>query len=205
VCWNESQYRFRTCHWCSQFPYRTLWGGIPGKLSECLQICHFFCPWSGWWHDNWEILSTLPCTQRGLLGHHCCILQLRGIYTVFRYLESIGLPYHSSFSPSSLQCTIPSRSADQAALQQSLVKNRWFSFQRKQSRPGKPLEEFFFSFPHNSEVCHVQTLKQYEALTTPLRLKDVTKLIISLVKPHKLVKLAAITQWLHEILRLAGI
>jgi len=76
----------------------------------------------------------------------------------------------------------------------------------KQSRQGEPLEEFFFSsFPQNSEVCHVQTLKQYEALTTPLRLRDVIKLFISLIKPHKPVKLAAITQWLHEILRLAGI
>ena len=31
-----------------QFPGGTLWGGIPGKLSKCLQICHFLLPSLAW-------------------------------------------------------------------------------------------------------------------------------------------------------------
>ena len=50
----------------------------------------------------------------------------------------------------------------------------------------------------------MQLFKLYEALIAPLRLLDVTKLFISLVKPHKPVKSAAIGQWFHEILRLVG-
>ena len=76
----------------------------------------------------------------------------------------------------------------------------------KQSRQGKPLREFFFPpFPHNSELCPVETLKQYELLTSSLRSHNVSILSISLVKPHKSVSSATVARWMREVLRLAGI
>ena len=76
----------------------------------------------------------------------------------------------------------------------------------KQSRQGKPLREFFFPpFPHNSKLCPVETLKQYELLTSSLRSHNVSILSISLVKPHKSVSSATVARWMREVLRLAGI
>jgi len=72
-----------------------------------------------------------------------------------------------------------------------------------QSRQGKPLTELFS--PTFLTVWNSQTLKQYEALTASLRPRDVTKLFISLVKPHNPVTSATIVRWLSEVLKLAGV
>ena len=108
VCWKELQYRFRTCLWCSQFPGGTLWGGIPGKLSTCLQICHFFSTRSGWWRENWQTSSTLPCTFHATCRPPLlCYTAAWNVRTsrpkVLRKYRVIiyVLPYHSSFSPPS--------------------------------------------------------------------------------------------------------
>ena len=62
------------------------------------------------------------------------------------------------------------------------------------------------SFPHNSQLCPVETLKQYKMLTAPLRPSTTTNLFnIALVKPHKAVSSATIARWLREILKLDGI
>ena len=70
----------------------------------------------------------------------------------------------------------------------------------KQSAQGKPLKEYFFpSFPNNPQLCPVETLKQYEVLTVPLRPNTTTNLFIALVKPHKAESLATIARWLREV------
>ena len=57
----------------------------------------------------------------------------------------------------------------------------------KQSRQGKPIEEFFFpSFPSNTTLCPVNTLTVYLDKTESLR-GEVTKLFVSFIKPHKAV------------------
>ena len=53
----------------------------------------------------------------------------------------------------------------------------------KQSRQGKPLTEFIFpSFPQDSGLCPVETLKSYEARTAPNRGIE-EKLFLALIKP----------------------
>ena len=78
-----------------------------------------------------------------------------------------------------LALTRPSRSADLISL--SLGRRRFSSegvtflpsTLAKQSRQGKPLVEFFFpSFSHDESLCPVQTLQQYELVTSPFRLGE---------------------------------
>ena len=125
-----------------------------------------------------------------------CYTATWNVQIVLQYLEGLGsstsllLKFLTFKLARLLALTRPSCSADLAALQ---LGHRRFSPEgvvflpaalAKQSRQGKPLKEFFFpSFPHNSKLCPVKTLKQYEALTATLRPRDVTKLFISLVKP----------------------
>ena len=111
-----------------------------------------------------------------------------------------------------LALTRPSRSADLVSLQLDRCHFRpegvvlLPATLAKQSAQGKPLKEYFFpSFPHNSQLRPVKTLKQYEVLTAPLRPSTTTNLFIALVKPHKAVSSATIARWLHEVLKLAGI
>ena len=76
----------------------------------------------------------------------------------------------------------------------------------KQSSQGRVLREFFFpSFPHDVNLCPVETLRQYESVTASLRPKDTTRLFVAVVKPHKPVASCTITCWLRETLKLAGI
>ena len=76
----------------------------------------------------------------------------------------------------------------------------------KQSRQGKPLVEFFFpSFSHDESLCPVQTLWQYELVTSPFRLGDQQELFLAIVKPHKLVSYCTIARWLKCVLKDAGI
>ena len=140
------------------------------------------------------------------------------VQTVIQYLESLGpttalpLKFLTFKLVMLLALTRPSRSADLVSLQ---LDRRHFRPEgvvflpaalAKQSAQGKPLKEYFFpSFPDNSQLCPVETLKQYEVLTAPLRPSTTTNLFIALVKPHKAVSSATIARWLREVLKLAGI
>ena len=75
----------------------------------------------------------------------------------------------------------------------------------KQSRQGKPIEEFFFpSFLINSTLCPVHTLTVYLDKSESLRGEE-TKLFVSFIKPHKAVTSSTIARWLRSILEHSGI
>lgn len=75
----------------------------------------------------------------------------------------------------------------------------------KQSRQGKPIEEFFFpSLPGNSNLCPVISLKAYLEKTRVVR-GDETKLFVSFIKPHKAVTSSSIARWLKSTLEDAGV
>ena len=81
----------------------------------------------------------------------------------------------------------PSRSADLASL---CIKNCQYkpegvtflpSSLAKQSRQGKPLTDYFFaSFPDNKRLCPVETLRQYQQMTAPLR-SEADQLLIVII------------------------
>ena len=111
-----------------------------------------------------------------------------------------------------LALTRPSRSADLSSL--SLARRRFSpegvtflpSTLAKQSRQGKPLVEFFFpSFSHDESLCPVQTLRQYELVTSPFRLGGQQELFLAIVKPHKPVSSCTVARWLKCVLKDAGI
>ena len=105
----------------------------------------------------------------------------------------------------------PSRSADLASFS---MKNCRYnpegvtflpSSLAKQSRQGKPLTDYFFaSFPDNKQLCPVETLRQYQSVTAPLR-SDSDQLLIAIIKPHKPVASCTIAHWLKEVLKMAGV
>ena len=77
-----------------------------------------------------------------------------------------------------LALTRPSRSADLSSL--SLARRRYSpegvtflpAALAKQSHQGKPLVEFFFpSFSHDESLCPIQTLRQYESVTSPWEIR----------------------------------
>ena len=105
----------------------------------------------------------------------------------------------------------PSRSADLASLcvKSCRYKPEGVTFLpsnlAKQSRQGKPLTDYFFaSFPDNNQLCPVQTLRQYQRVTAPLRLES-DQLLIAIVEPHKPVAPCTIARWLKEVLKMSGI
>ena len=107
--------------------------------------------------------------------------------------------------------TRPSRSADLAALSVSKCqfKPEGVSFLpsglAKQSRQGKPLTDIFFaSFPDNKELCPVEILRQYMAVTFPLR-KESDQLFVAIIKPHKPVAPCTISRRLKEVLKLSDV
>ena len=107
--------------------------------------------------------------------------------------------------------TRPSRSADlsQLNIQRMSYTASGVSFMptvlAKQSRQGKPITEFFFpSFPENTTLCPVSSLKVYLDLTKQLRGEE-PRLFISFIKPHKAVTSSSIARWLKTILEEAGI
>jgi len=64
----------------------------------------------------------------------------------------------------------------------------------KQSRQSKPLTDYFFgSFLDNAELYPEATPQQFQTVTSSLR-KDSTKLLVAIIKPHKLVAPCTITQ-----------
>ena len=106
-----------------------------------------------------------------------------------------------------LVLTRPSRSADLARCRYKLEGVVFLpATLAKQLSQGRTLREFFFlSFPHNTNLCSVETLQQYEAATAALRPKDFSKLFMAIKKPHKPVARCTIAQWLKITLGLAGI
>ena len=110
-----------------------------------------------------------------------------------------------------LSLTRPSRSADLVSLNvdhcQYKPESVVFlpSSLAKQSRQGKPLVEYYFaSFPDNKQLCPVETLRQYQLATMPLR-KGHTQLFLATINPHNLVTSCTIAQWLKEVLEMSGI
>ena len=137
---------------------------------------------------------------------------------VLQYLKGLGPSSDLSLKQLTyklvmlLALTRPSRSADLSSL--SLARRRFSpegvtflpATLAKQSRQGKPLVEFFFpSFSHDEGLCPVQTLRQYESVTFPLRLGVQQELFLAIVKPHKPVSSCTIARWLKCVLNDAGI
>ena len=137
---------------------------------------------------------------------------------VLQYLKSLGPSSDLTLKKLThklvmlLALTRPSRSADLSSL--SLARRRYSpegvtflpAALAKQSRQGKPLVEFFFpSFSHDESLCPVQTLRQYESVTSPLRLGDQQELFLAIVKPHKPVSSCTIARWLKCVLGDSGI
>lgn len=60
---------------------------------------------------------------------------------------------------------------------------------------------FFPSFPLNTNLCPMETLRQYEAATTTLR-SDACRLFVAIREPHKQVTSSTIACWLKEMLKL---
>ena len=140
------------------------------------------------------------------------------VQVVLRYFESLGPSTSLSLKLLTFKLvmlmalTRPSRSADLASLQldRQHYKPEGVVFLpatlAKQSSQGRLLREFFFpSFPHNTTLCPVETLKLYERCTAALRPKDTNKLFVAIKKSHQLVASCTIARWLKETLRLAGI
>ena len=121
---------------------------------------------------------------------------------VLQYLKGLGPSSDLSLKQLTyklvmlLALTRPSRSADLSSL--SLARRRFSpegvtflpATLAKQSRQGKPLVEFFFpSFSHDEGLCPVQTLRQYESVTFPLRLGVQQELFLNLTSQYPPVRL----------------
>ena len=110
-----------------------------------------------------------------------------------------------------LALTRPSRSADLYELD---LKGRQYQPDgvvfiptglAKQSRQGKPVATFFYpSFPSDSLVCPVTTLKAYEECTANVRGTE-TESFLVIIKPNKAVASSTIARWLKSLLQAAGI
>jgi len=140
------------------------------------------------------------------------------VQVVLQYLEGLGPSDALTLKQPMLKLTMlmcltrPSCSADLAFLQldRHQFKPEGIVFLpsalAKQSSQGRVVREFFFpSFPQNSTLCPVETLRHYEQATAPLRPNDTSKLLVTIVKPHKPVASCTIAHCLHETLKLAGI
>ena len=80
----------------------------------------------------------------------------------------------------------------------------------KQSRPSKPLTDFFYPrFPDDTDVCPVVTIQAYERRTldfrTPISNSGKTSLFLSWIGKHDPVTSSTIARWLKTCLQEAGI
>ena len=136
---------------------------------------------------------------------------------VLAYLKSLGSNECLSLKQLTWKTTMllaltrPSRSADLSNLD---ITGRQYRPEgvaflpctlTKQSRQGKHIAELFFpSFPHDTKVCPVITLRAYEERTSGLRSIE-TRLLVSLIKPHKKVTSSTIVRWIRSLLEAAGV
>ncbi len=168
------------------------------------------------------------------VGHHPLITRLiKGVFntrpplpkytstwnvqTVLDHITSMGANNGLSLKELTLKTvmllslTRPSRSADLAQLEVGAMHPHpdGVSFTpthlSKQSRQGRPLQDFFFpSFKQNLLLCPVTTLEAYLERTKNCR-GQVTKVLIGTIKPHKAVAPSTIARWLKTMLECAGI
>ena len=79
----------------------------------------------------------------------------------------------------------------------------------KTSRPGDPPKvSFHAAFPSDVDLCPVECLKCYEALTSAFRPKDPSlpnQLFLSYIRPHSPVTSSSVARWIKSILELSGI
>ena len=77
----------------------------------------------------------------------------------------------------------------------------------KQSRPSKPLTEFFFpSFPHNVKLCPVRALRALEIRTEGRRNEtNGNHLFLTVIKPYNPATSSTIARWLKLVLTKSGI
>ena len=125
--------------------------------------------------------------------------------------ESLSLKKLSLKTVMLLALTHPSRSADlsQLNLQGKVYKPDGVVFipgaLAKQCRQGKPVNEFFFpSFPHDSTLCPVTTLRTYENHTASHRGME-SRLFLSFIRPFQAITSSTIARWLKSLLESAGI
>jgi len=143
---------------------------------------------------------------------------------VLRYLKQLGangsltLRLLTIKSTMLLALTRPSRSVDLSKLD---ISSRTFTAEgllfkpqhlSKQSRPSKPLADFFFPrFPDDTDICPVTTIQAYEARTQGFRApatntdKRKTALFLSWIGKHEPVSSSTIARWLKTCLQEAGI
>ena len=111
--------------------------------------------------------------------------------------------------------TRPARSVDLSKLD---ISNRFFTASgvlfkpqhlSKQSRPSKPLADFFYPrYTDDETICPVVTLLAYEARTVEFRDLSANKrtlLFLSRIGKHELVTSCTIARWLKTCLGEAGI
>lgn len=76
----------------------------------------------------------------------------------------------------------------------------------KQSRPGSLCSNLSFkAFPPDRRLCIYFALKEYLARTKHLRSENVTKLLISYVKPHQAVTKDTVARWVKTVMIRSGI
>ena len=125
--------------------------------------------------------------------------------------DSLSLKQLSWKTAILLALTCPSKAADLSQLNLSGKRDKpdgvtFFPHcLAKQSRQGKPVNEFFFpSFQHDTTICPVTTLKAYVERTTSNRWTE-SRMFLALIKPHKAVSSSSIARWLKSLLESAGI
>ena len=141
------------------------------------------------------------------------------VNTVTTYLDSLGdnanldLPELTMKLTILLALTRPMRSSDLTSLdlnfRRYIPEGVVFKPTKlaKQSRPEKEIADIFFpSFPHNSNLCPVHTLRAYEVATENIRnANKESKLLIATIKPHKAVTSSTIARWLKTTMGKAGV
>ena len=128
------------------------------------------------------------------------------------YIETMGVNDKLSLQDLSykvvmlLALTRPSRSADLAGLdlrfRRYLPEGVSFAptMLAKQTKQDKAMADFFFpAFPHNVNLCPVETLRAYEKCTEAFR-EQTSKLFIATIKPHQPVSSSTIARWLKTML-----
>ena len=146
------------------------------------------------------------------------------IGVVLRYLKQLGTNEALTLRSLTLKTTMllaltrPSRSVDLSKLD---IRSRSFTAEgvvfkpqhlSKQSRPSKPLADFFYPrFPDEPLICPVVTIQAYEKRTqefrAPISGKDSgkTTLFLSWIGKHDPVSSSTIARWLKNCLQEAGI